>query len=221
MPTVELDITLPEGSGLAELTADHINTPIRILALHESDTKAHGILEVPLTDDDIQTVHRTLEALEWIVSCEVLYADEDIGVIQYVIREPAIYSAALESDNVPVFPVVVRDGHLFVRATTSHDRLSQFGDALDAIGASYEVLSIRRSPTLNDLLTDRQEQAVIEAVEYGYYDTPRGCTLAELGETLGVSKGAASGLLRRAEERIVKEFVTVLSNESVSISYMD
>ncbi|MFC6835487.1 helix-turn-helix domain-containing protein [Halomarina ordinaria] len=58
-----------------------------------------------------------------------------------------------------------------------------------------------------DLLTERQREFVLEAVDRGYYDSPRGCTLTDLAETFGVNRSAASGVLRRAERRIIEGFV--------------
>ncbi|WP_231186810.1 helix-turn-helix domain-containing protein [Haladaptatus sp. DYF46] len=48
---------------------------------------------------------------------------------------------------------------------------------------------------------------VVEAVERGYYESPRQCTLTELAESFGVSKDTASGILHRAERRIIKRFL--------------
>lgn len=45
------------------------------------------------------------------------------------------------------------------------------------------------------------------AVEAGYYDTPRTCTLTELADEVGLAKSTCSEILHRAEEIIVKEFI--------------
>lgn len=59
----------------------------------------------------------------------------------------------------------------------------------------------------SELLTERQWEAITEAVERGFYETPRGCTLDELAESLDIYKSSANRLLHRAESRIIKEFV--------------
>ncbi|MFH5801937.1 helix-turn-helix domain-containing protein [Haladaptatus sp. CMAA 1911] len=58
------------------------------------------------------------------------------------------------------------------------------------------------------LLTERQREFITEAVERGYYDIPRGCTLVELAERFGVSQSAASGVLHRGEGQIIKKFIS-------------
>lgn len=89
----------------------------------------------------------------------------------------------------------------------SHKRLSKYTDELAAAGIPYRVLSLTQSYDSSELLTDRQLQTITEAVEYGYYDTPRGCTVTELAVSFDIHKSAASRLLHRDESRIVKELV--------------
>ena len=59
----------------------------------------------------------------------------------------------------------------------------------------------------SELLTDRQWEFVTEAVERGFYDTPRNCTLTELAGEFDINVSAMSRLRHRAESRIVTAFV--------------
>lgn len=52
-------------------------------------------------------------------------------------------------------------------------------------------------------LTDAQREAVLVALEAGYFEEPRGATLAEVAAELGISQPAAGGLLRRGIRRLV------------------
>jgi predicted DNA binding protein len=70
--------------------------------------------------------------------------------------------------------------------TTTQDRLSTLGD---------------------QLLTERQQGLVRTAVDAGYYNTPRECTLTELAERLGIAKSTRSGALHRAEGAVIKRFL--------------
>lgn len=51
-------------------------------------------------------------------------------------------------------------------------------------------------------LTGPQREALLVALEAGYFDEPRGATLGDVAATLGVSEPAASGRLRRAMKRL-------------------
>lgn len=64
-----------------------------------------------------------------------------------------------------------------------------------------------QSVEVTDLLTDRQWDVFIEAIERGYYDTPQGCSLTDLATELDVNPSAVSGFLHCTEERIVKACV--------------
>ncbi len=78
---------------------------------------------------------------------------------------------------------------------------------MDAADIPYQIQSITQSYDPSELLTDRQQELITKAVEKGYYDTPRDCTLTELAEEFDVNPSAASGVLHRAEETIIKEFI--------------
>lgn len=54
-------------------------------------------------------------------------------------------------------------------------------------------------------MTDTQREAVETALEAGYFDVPRGITLVELAERLGVSDSAASERLRRGTASVLEQ----------------
>ena len=52
-------------------------------------------------------------------------------------------------------------------------------------------------------LTDEQREAVLLALEMGYFEEPREATLREVAAELGISQPAAGGRLRRGLKRLV------------------
>jgi predicted DNA binding protein len=52
-------------------------------------------------------------------------------------------------------------------------------------------------------LTATQREAILVALEAGYFDEPRGATLGEIATELDISQPAAGGLLRRGIKRLV------------------
>lgn len=54
-------------------------------------------------------------------------------------------------------------------------------------------------------LTDAQREALALAFERGYFDQPRGVSLGELGETLGVSPQAVGGRIRRGTANLLRQ----------------
>jgi predicted DNA binding protein len=78
-------------------------------------------------------------------------------------------------------------------------------DAVDR-GLSIELERINEygSVVSNSFgLTPGQQNALLTALEAGYFDEPRGANLGEVAAQLDISEPAASGLLRRALKRLV------------------
>lgn len=53
-------------------------------------------------------------------------------------------------------------------------------------------------------LTDIQQEALVRAVECGYFDIPQSVTMDEVAETLGISRQAVSERLRRGHRRLIE-----------------
>ncbi|WP_254532933.1 helix-turn-helix domain-containing protein [Natrinema gelatinilyticum] len=84
--------------------------------------------------------------------------------------------------------------------------MSRFKDELEANSLEYEIDRVVQSLDPTELLTDHQRCVVTEAIERGYYDSPRGCSLTDLASSMNISKSSVSGVLHRAEGQIIKEF---------------
>lgn len=87
-------------------------------------------------------------------------------------------------------------------------------DAIDAVPEEAAV-DVRRITSQGygeaadplDALTDRQLDAVLAAVDAGYYDTPRTGDVAEVADALGCAPSTAAEHLRKAESRLLNELV--------------
>ncbi|GAA5064047.1 helix-turn-helix domain-containing protein [Haladaptatus pallidirubidus] len=203
MPRAQLKAKIPGGP--AALSAQHPDDEFRILASNPTEDGLLAILEIRTSDTE--ALVRDLDEVSWLTSYDLLHADEQTLLIQYSLPFiPPPYRALIASENLPRFPLAIRNGWVISDITTSHERLSRFKDELDATGLTYEIMSVTQSTDPTDLLTDRQHRFMTEAIEYGYYDTPRGCSLTNLADELDVSKSTASVVLHNAEETIIKEF---------------
>ncbi len=60
------------------------------------------------------------------------------------------------------------------------------------------------------ILTRRQSEALSRAAAAGYYDIPRRVRLEDLAGEMDMSMGGLSELLRRAESRLVKAYISTL-----------
>lgn len=203
MPRAQLKAKIPGGP--AALSAQHPDDEFRILASNRTEDGLQAILEIQTSDSE--ALVQDLDEAPWLTTYDLLHADEQTLLIQYSIPFiPPPYRALLASENLPRFPLSIRNGWVVSDITTSHERLSLLKDGLDATSLTYEIISVTQSTDPTDLLTDRQRRFMTEAIEYGYYDTPRKCSLTNLADELDVSKSTASVVLHNAEETIVKEF---------------
>ena len=201
MPHTRLKYKLPRGAF--EFSTDHPEEEFRILAAFLMDDELFVALETPT--ENHQAVLRYFDDTP--ISYDVLHTDEQAVLIQYnapFIPPPA--SAILASGNLVQFPLVLRDGWITFDLTTSHERLSKLKDEFEDEGITYEVVSVTQSTQPTDLLTDRQRRFMLEALQRGYYDSPRECSLTDLAAGLNVGKSTASRVLHNAEERVIKEF---------------
>jgi predicted DNA binding protein len=84
--------------------------------------------------------------------------------------------------------------------------LARLWDYARGNGIDIELLRVNEYASLGRTdagLTDSQREALLVAVEMGYFEEPRNATLGEVAAELDISQPAASGLLRRAIERLV------------------
>ncbi|QZY00384.1 helix-turn-helix domain-containing protein [Halobaculum rubrum] len=116
---------------------------------------------------------------------------------------------AFADENVVVVPPVVydTDGSMRFSVVGTGDAL---GRAIDRIPDGVDV-SVRRvrsgagaAVAPGGGLTDRQREVVAAAVDAGYYEEPRGATVADVAERLDCAPSTAAEHIRRAEATLVR-----------------
>lgn len=124
-----------------------------------------------------------------------------------------------------IMPIVVDVGgvHLDLTATDdgwqnrirfpSHDaaeRVFDFCQDKDMDFTIKKVYEKSKYPVLNERdINETQVEILTTAVESGYLAVPRKCSLAELGEKLGISESTASERFRRSVKALVREHSSV------------
>ncbi|WP_303659903.1 helix-turn-helix domain-containing protein [Haladaptatus salinisoli] len=209
MPRARVKFKPPGNArgGPFRLSSERPNDEFRILSAYPTEKGLFVVLEATMADTSVVLDMFEGAPRSRVSSYEVLHADERTVLLQFQLPfVPPPYRALLASGNLPQFPYVLDDGWLVCELTTSQERLSRFRDELEGTGFAFEVVWVTQSLDPTELLTDRQRRFLTEAVERGYYDTPRRCSLTDLATALEVSKSTASVVLHRAEETIIKEF---------------
>ena len=203
MPRAQFRFKLPVD--IVDFSTDHPDEEFQIPAVFPTDTGLRVAFKAPT--EYRQAVLRSFDDAR--LTYDVLHTDDQSILIQYEMPLiPPPIRALLDSGNLVTleFPLTLRNGWITIDLTTSHERLSQLKAEFEDTSFTYEVVSITQSNRPTDLLTDRQQQFMLEALQRGYYDSPRQCTLTGLAAALDVGKSTASRVLHNAEERVVKEF---------------
>lgn len=206
MPYAKLTIDLPEAVWIGEASRAFPAATFRVLSAVQSGDSGFGLLEIE--SESAPAVLGALESLSGVSAVEVMQHSEDTAIVQFETSDPLLLLSIQESGAPLELPLTIRDGQAVVELTASRDRLSAFGRHLETFGMSYTLDRVYVAVGTPDLLTDQQRRLLVAAVERGYYDTPRTCTLTELADSVDLAKSTASVTLHRAEERVIKEFVT-------------
>ena len=211
MPYAKLTITLPQTVWISDVSRAHPDTRFRVLAA--TANTATGVARIEILGADHEVVCERIADYESVPDLTVFDREDGRSLVQVETTVPLLLTS-LQNAGVPLeTPFSVCDGQLCLEVTVPQETLSKLGAALDRFDITYTVERIQQRVEREDLLTDRQQALLDEAIERGYYDTPRQTTLVDLASTLGISKSTCSEILHRAEERVVKEY-SASDNES-------
>lgn len=205
MPQAHLTVSIPQTVWIGELSRSHPEARFRILAALADDEAGFSLVEI--TGKDPGEVAADMRDQDPVTELEVLQEYEDTMLVQFETTEPLLLFPVQDSGVPLQMPFTIQSGDAEWEITAPQDRLSELGDQLDAFGIPYTVDRVHEHVPPERLLTDRQLRLVRQAVEQGYYDTPRTASLTELAEALDLAKSTCSETLHRAEEQIVKQYL--------------
>jgi predicted DNA binding protein len=121
-----------------------------------------------------------------------------------------------QGTGVPLeMPFLLADGEVEWELTALQNRLSELGIQFEQFGIPFTVNEIQQHIEPEQLLTDRQLELLTVAVERGYYETLRECSLTELADELDIAKSTCSETLHRAEEEVIKQFVNRVADVTI------
>lgn len=153
-------------------------------------------------------------------------AVENVSVVD-VFEDRTLFTLDWDASTDPVFQAIqTADGQLLSATGTvatwefevrfpTRVALTDFSAYCEENGITPQIDRIH-NPTEPESdpwygLTEPQREAVLLAMEHGYYDIPRGCTTMQLGEKLGISDQAVTERLRRATRSLLS---TTLADSS-------
>lgn len=206
MPRARLTLTIPEGVWIGDISRRHPDAAFRVLAaLTDDGGGGTGLVEIRAPDAD--AVVAALRSADEVVELTCLQCGDREALVQFETTFPLLLLPVQGSGTPLELPFTLEDGRAVWEVKAPRDRLSALGEQLDEFGIPFQVDFVRREVETEQLLTDRQLRLLTRAEERGYYDTPRGCSLTELADELGMAKSTASETLHRAEGKVIKQFL--------------
>jgi predicted DNA binding protein len=157
---------------------------------------------------------------------EVLAREDDVTSVEvsnyllpaYRGMDAAELATSLLGRDAFFAPILVEGGYIHIKVVASSRAASvQFSEVLARVSKAtnpedFKLLQVadydptRRLKPRADQLSPRQAEMLKMAIEMGYYDDPRRCTLQTLAQQFGVSKAAVHKRLVSAESKILKAY---------------
>ncbi|MFC4246325.1 helix-turn-helix domain-containing protein [Natribaculum luteum] len=207
MPRAKLSITVPRETWIHDVSTTYPDAVFRVVTLLAGERTGIGLVEVR-TDESLPVI-TAIDRSEDVVELDLLWKHDETALLQLETTSPPLLLPVWQA-SVPIeMPFEIRDGTATWQLTTSSARLSDLGTRLEDAGISYDIEYVHELGTnqADRILTDRQRELLLAAVDGGYYATPRETTLTGVADDLGISKATCSDVLHRAEGSIISWFV--------------
>jgi hypothetical protein len=205
MPRAELHLTVPDDVWIGELSRRYPEALFSVLSALPDQGSGVGLVEI--TSEHLPTLLEAVRGYESVTNLDVLSHHGETALLQFETTSPLLLTAVQDSGIPLEMPFDLVDGEATWEITAPQDALSTLGRQLEEFGIPFHVERIEQTVQPDQLLTDTQRALLTTAVELGYYDTPRECSLTELADEMGLAKSTCSETLHRAEERVVKTFL--------------
>ncbi len=118
--------------------------------------------------------------------------------LSHIIHESRCFLelAIRSDDNDLIFHVIGSDA----------ESIKDLMDSIKSLGYSISIISVYEKQAWGGL-TYRQEVNLRKAFESGYYNIPSQVTLDDLAAEIGVSKSTLNIILRRAERKLISDYL--------------
>ena len=156
-----------------------------------------------------------------------LEADDSIAEFATLeeLPERRLYSAALTdwgadllthpaaaADDISFLDITVTDDTAIRARVPSREALQSYRESCRERELPFRLRRIfqeHESEPSRYGVSERQREALLAALEAGYFDVPRDATLAEIAEGLGISDQALSARLRRGQATLLRNTIAM------------
>lgn len=211
-----------ESSDLAltETVAHDETAIVRPITEAGTVTPAEGYL-FSIRSDDFERFEAGLEADPTIADFERVMELESTMLYRFVYADTATLLSPIIAAANGISLDWKNDGTAWIIQIWLPDRsgLSYLWEYASEHDIEFSLLRVNDhgAPVESDAdLTDSQREAILVALEMGYFEEPREATLEDVAVELDISQPAAGGLLRRGLKRLVLSTVAATREKEQS-----
>lgn len=204
----------------AVVRIEHPDIVLTKTVTHDRSSNVKSVLEAG-TDPTSGRFFYRVQSSDFSRFEDGLGTDHTIGEFERVIEtggEKAIYSFEYTEEAKVISPIIStangvildmkNDENGWVLTVWMPDRtnLAPLWEYAERNDIDIELLRVNEYASLGSTdagLTDSQREALLVALDTGYFEDPRDATLSDVAAALDISQPAASGLLRRGTRRLV------------------
>ena len=207
MPHAKLKIDIPDDTWIGDISTAHPELLFQVVT--SIPGQGTGIGLVRLTASDPLPIITDIQARDDVKNLELLWKHDDEALLQIETVNPLPLLPVWRAGVPLKMPFDIQNGEATWKVTTSTSRLSNLREQLDGLGICFAIEHVREidAGQADRLLTDRQQEVLLAAVEAGYYRAPRESTLGDVADILDIANATCSDVLHRAEGHVIHWFV--------------
>jgi len=207
MPHAKLTIDIPESTWIGDISTAHPEVVFQVVTSLPGEGTGIGLVRLVATDP--LPIITDIQSRDDVEDLELLWKHDDEALLQIQTVNPLPLLPVWRAGVPLKMPFDIQEGVATWEVTTSTSRLSSLRDHLDDMDIGFAIEYVREidASQADQLLTDRQQEVLLAAVDAGYYRAPREATLGDVAESLGVANATCSDVLHRAEGHIIHWFV--------------
>ncbi|MDS0282093.1 bacterio-opsin activator domain-containing protein [Haloarcula onubensis] len=203
-------IAIPADAFLLEAALSE-NPDLNVRLERAVPTKSSFVPYFWVADHSIEAIEAALRADADIDSFEIVdsVAGENLVRASWASGVDGFLDALTDADGTILEGTAEAGSWRFSLRFPGHDDLSTFYRGCVDHGISVDVETVH-NPGVPEMLgldfdvTEPQRDALVTALDEGYYDVPRGINLTELADRLGLSDTAVSQRLRRGSAALLR-----------------
>ncbi len=202
---IKLSIEIPQGKWLTTFNKKYPELNFHILSNFLIGENL-GITSFQIRGSSVKHFISDFKEKSAEKTTQILYEGEDLVILNVKEVDPWIFNTLVKTELLISYPVLVKEGKIRMEAITKRSIVDSFLIQLKKKGIKAEIERIGYYYK-STLLTQRQNEIVNLAYQYGFFNIPRSISLSEFAKDLNISKSALSEILRRIFKKLANSYL--------------